>query len=142
MPISDPDVRRAFDRLKVKQEDDLRIYRDQMRFALSPLPGDEPPYLNDDEIMVLAQAEVAAMRVWQRSPEGRYVDAIMAIHALAIGLKIKVDQSLSARLRSWRGEIRQCDVLASELERLASQIRTLAIDAQLAVSDELEKADG
>ena len=137
--IADPDVRREAERLRrrelVRRDADFERRR-RARFDGAPLDVDPSDLSTDAAIERAATGVVAARRAWRKTPEGRFVLALDDVRSALDRAAKAEDAARAAQNRDFEGERAICERWAGVLCDAARDIKSAALDAQLAAMDE------
>lgn len=96
-----------------------------------------------EEMLSAAKVKLAERRQFTASPEGAFSEAIWTARKLLVDLTTEIERADAARSRSWLAEHPTCAASMARVEALATELKLIALDAQLAVdrvSDQPEEA--
>ncbi|HWE46875.1 MAG TPA: hypothetical protein VG407_12690 [Caulobacteraceae bacterium] len=136
--IADPDIRREAERLRrgelVRRDAAFARHRRAAHDSV-PVTADPVELTSDTAIERAAANIVAGRRAWRKTPEGRFVLALNDIRAALERAGYAEDAARAAQNRDFNGERETCEHWAGALCDVARQLKSAALDAQLAAID-------
>lgn len=86
-----------------------------------------------DEMLAAAKVKLEQRRQFDASPEGAFCEAIWAARTLLVDISSQIERAANARSRSWLGEARTCAASLARVETMATELKLLALDGQMAI---------
>lgn len=86
-----------------------------------------------DEMLAAAKVKLETRRQFAASPEGAFSEAIWAARKLLIDISSEIERADAARSCSFLAEAGTCAASLARVEAMATELRLLALDGQLAV---------